>query len=103
MSVRLLQEVQKVAKKLHSVASVMLSHTSHINMLDQGVDVVIIISNMCLVCCKIERARGFETIIPFRNHTFHKIHVHVHGNGAIVQLKSSVFIDVCCIYNRPVF
>ena len=73
MTVRLLQEVQKIAKKLHSVASVMLSHTSHINMLDQGVDVVIIISNMCLVCCKIER---FETIIPFRNHTFHKIHVH---------------------------
>ena len=30
MTVRLLQEVQKVAKKLHSVASVMLSHTSHI-------------------------------------------------------------------------
>ena len=33
MPVRLLQEVQKVAKKLHSVAYVMLSHTSHI---DQG-------------------------------------------------------------------
>ena len=41
MTVRLLQEVQKVAKKLHSVASVMLSHTSHIK-----VGVVIIILNM---------------------------------------------------------
>ena len=35
MSVRSLQEVQKVAMNLHSLASVMLSHTSHI-MLDQG-------------------------------------------------------------------
>ena len=31
----MLQKVQKVAKKLHSVASVMLSHTSHY-MHDQG-------------------------------------------------------------------
>ena len=30
VAVRLLQEVQKVAKKLHLVASVMLSHTSYI-------------------------------------------------------------------------
>ena len=46
MSVRLLQEVQKVAKKLHSVGSVM--HISHIIGLIK-VGVVIIISNMSLL------------------------------------------------------
>ena len=51
MSVRLLQEVQKVAKKLHSVAFVMLSHTSHIIGLIK-VGVVIIISNVSVAKLK---------------------------------------------------